>query len=111
MKHNSAEDVMLPCPSGQHAVPKNKRKYRTPSKSSSVANLANSITPGSEATNKDDPLLAFACATEDTPTYVTSALMSDMLYLSDSVSLVGRTVVKRSFSIDTNEGDPLLNKY
>lgn len=62
-------------------------------------------------TNKDDPLRALACATDETPTYMTSALIRGKLYLSAKGSVLWRVERSASLIEARNKGDPRLRRY
>ena len=75
-----------------------------------VARYCNATTPGSLETNNEDPLLALAWATEETPMYITSELISDKLYESTDVSVTPGNL-KRSLRDGRKEGLPRLRRY
>lgn len=89
-------------------------KWRTdessPSTSKLVARYCKATTPGSVGTKTDDPLRAFACATDDTPIYITKELMRERLYVSVVPSGTADNF-KRSLSEARKLGAPRFRRY
>lgn len=80
-----------------------------PSTSILVARYWMATTPGSVGMNTEVPLLALACATEETPIYITTVFRRERLYESGIVSVIPG-YRNLSFSVTRKEGDPRLRR-
>ena len=79
MEDDGTEEVVLAWAwSISNRVGSRGRIYLPSASRSSARNLSNT-TPGSSGLKKVEPLLALACATEETPMYMTRAFINDRL--------------------------------